>query len=346
MKKTAIILFNLGGPDNLESVKPFLFNLFNDKAIINLPQPLRWVIAKVISAKRAPVAKIIYSKLGGASPLLINTKKQAIALEIALSKLLPFEELKCFIAMRYWHPMMEKVVSGVKEWGAGEVILLPLYPQFSVTTSGSSIKAWKTAAKNANFHVVTRTICCYPTNQGFVESIASRIESKIKSFHKTNNIRLLFTAHGLPKKIVDSGDPYQWAIEQTALSVVEILGIPSLDWVICYQSRVGPLKWIEPYTEDEILRAGEQRKSVIIVPIAFVSEHSETLVELDIEYRELAKQSGVPKYIRIGTVSCDGVFVNGLAEVIVEAKKESPRVLGPKGKRLCPRSWNKCLSGG
>ncbi|MBY0431920.1 MAG: ferrochelatase, partial [Rhodospirillales bacterium] len=256
MARTAVVLFNLGGPDNPEAVRPFLFNLFNDKAIISAPQPIRWLLAKLISTRRAPVAQTIYAHIGGRSPLLDLTRAQATALEQALGG-----EARVFIAMRYWHPLTEQTVAEVKAYAPDRIILLPLYPQYSSTTSGSSVAAWKRSAAAAGLSPPTTTICCYPTAAGFVEAMAEL--TAIALDQAGAGARLLFSAHGLPKKIIAAGDPYQWQVERTAEAVVSRLGRPNLDWTICYQSRVGPLEWIGPSTEEEIHRAGKDGKDLV-----------------------------------------------------------------------------------
>ena len=342
MSKIAIIVFNLGGPDGLPAVKPFLFNLFNDKAIIGVPQPVRWLIARLISTRRAPIAEKIYEQLGGASPLVPNTKKQADALQKVLQDRYVGDDVKCFMAMRYWHPMADEVAADVKAWDADEVILLPLYPQYSTTTSGSSIKDWERASKKAHLGAITRGICCYPTDLGFTSAVVDRLKIALAEAKNNSDIRILFSAHGLPKKIVDRGDPYKEAVERTAAAVIDQLDATGLEWRVSYQSRVGPLEWIKPYTEDEIRLAGDEGKGLIVVPIAFVSEHSETLVELDIEYRELAEEAGVTSYTRVGTVADDNMFINGLADLVSGARSRNVDLSGPEGRRVCSSDCVQC----
>jgi len=342
MSKIAIILFNLGGPDGPPAVQPFLFNLFNDKAIIGVPQPVRWFIAKLISTRRAPIAQKIYEQLGGGSPLIPNTKKQADALQKVLQDRYVGDDVKCFMAMRYWHPMADDVAADVEAWDADEVILLPLYPQYSTTTSGSSIKDWGRASKKAHLRAITRGICCYPTDLGFISAVAERLKIALVEAKNNSDIRILFSAHGLPKKIVDRGDPYKEAVERTAAAVMDQLDASELEWRVCYQSRVGPLEWIKPYTEDEIRLAGVEGMGLIVVPIAFVSEHSETLVELDIEYRELAEEAGVTSYTRVGTVADDNLFINGLADLVSGARPRNAGLSGPEGRRVCSSDCVQC----
>ncbi len=335
--KTAIVLFNLGGPDAPESVQPFLFNLFNDPAIIRLPNWIRTPLAKLISSRRAPKAQAIYAELGGKSPLLENTQAQANAIEIALA---PHGNTKVFIAMRYWKPFSDETAQAVKAYQPDEIILLPLYPQFSTTTTGSSFKDWDRAAVRAGLAVPTKKICCYPTKASFISAHAQAIKTYYdKAKASGNTPRILFSAHGLPEKIVREGDPYQWQVEQTTQAVVKALGIEGLDYVNCYQSRVGPMKWIGPSTESEIARAGTDKRGIVLVPIAFVSEHSETLVELDIEYAHLAKEAGVPVYVRVPTLSTAELFVTALAELCLNA--HAP-LAAHTGGRICGKEWGDC----
>lgn len=337
MARTAVILFNLGGPDSLDAVRPFLFNLFNDPAIIGVPQPLRWLLAQVISRRRAPVAQEIYSQLGGRSPLLDLTLAQATALEAALGP-----EHRVFVCMRYWHPMATEVAREVKAWGADRIVLLPLYPQYSTTTSGSSLADWTRAAKAAGVTAPARAVCCYPTEAGFVASVAALTRSAHDAAAAAGIPRVLFSAHGLPKKVVDAGDPYQRHVEQSAAAVAQALGIDGLDWRVSYQSRVGPLEWIGPATDDEIRRAGAEGRPLVVVPIAFVSEHSETLVELDIEYRHLAETAGVPAYHRVPAVGTATAFIDGLAGLVSQAAADRRPIAAGGGCRRCPADRVRC----
>ena len=305
---------NLGGPDSLQSVRPFLVNLFSDPAIIGLPWLLRWLLARLIAWRRTETARDIYDYLGGGSPLLANTEAQARALQSVLGG-----DYRCFVAMRYWHPLMPEVVAAVKAWAPDEIICLPLYPQFSTTTTASSLSAWRREAERQNLDCPTRVVEPYPTAAGFVAALAGLIGPVLDEAERSHKIRLLLSAHGLPLKIVRAGDPYPQQIEQTAAAVVAALGRPSIDWVVCYQSRVGPLAWLGPATDDEIRRAGRDGVAVVVVPISFVSEHSETLVELDRDYRRLAEASSVPGYYRVPAVGTDPRFIAALGELVVAA---------------------------
>jgi ferrochelatase len=306
------------------------------------------LLAQTISRRRAPIARKIYEELGGGSPLLANTRIQAEALETVLNAAAGDSEFKVFIAMRYWHPMSDEVAVAVKVYGPDRVALLPLYPQFSTTTTGSSVADWTRAAAQAGLTAPSQSLCCYPTQPGFITEIAGLLRAALAE--AGDRARVLFSAHGLPKKFIDRGDPYQWQIEQTAAAVAAALaaegGETDLDWRVCYQSRVGPLEWIGPSTEAEIARAGAQGRPLIVVPVAFVSEHSETLVELDIEYRRLAEEAGVPRYTRVATVSAGAAFIEGLAGLL-RAALAGERVCGSQdGGRLCPGAWGGCPQAG
>jgi protoporphyrin/coproporphyrin ferrochelatase len=335
MSRTAVVLFNLGGPDRPGAVRPFLFNLFNDRAIIDLPQPLRWLVATLIAGRRAAIARAIYDKIGGASPLLVNTEAQARALEASLGP-----GHRCFVAMRYWHPLSEVAARAVKSWSPDRVVLLPLYPQFSTTTTASSLAAWRRAARRAGIDAPTAALCCYPRLPGFIAAAAALIREALAQLPAGTPYRVLFSAHGLPEKIVRGGDPYQFQVEATVAALRAALALPDLDSVVCYQSRVGPLAWLGPATDAEIARGGAAGLALVVVPVAFVSEHSETLVELDIEYRHLAERSGVPAYRVVPTVGRDGAFIAGLAALVREATGAGLRC--GEGIRLCPTQFTRC----
>jgi len=337
--KKAIILFNLGGPDKLENVEPFLFNLFNDPAILNLPTFLRYPLAKLISNRRAPVAKKIYSEIGGSSPILKLTKEQSDALETKLNQTQEEDEYKCFIIMRCWNPRAEDVIKDVQLYSPNEVILMPLYPQYSAATSGSSIKEWKDVCRKNNYHIKTSTICCYPTDQNFINAHTKEIIKKIKDL---KNFKLIFSAHGLPEKNIKKGDPYQWQVEQSVKKIVESLNDENLDWILSYQSRVGPLKWIGPSTETTIIENSKIGKHIVLVPIAFVSEHSETLVELDIEYKEIADANGCKNYTRVPALGINEDFIKAMSELIIKKNEYKINENLHPPKIQCPSNFKKC----
>jgi protoporphyrin/coproporphyrin ferrochelatase len=315
MARVAVVLMNLGGPDSLQAVQPFLVNLFSDPAIIDLPWFLRLPLARFVASRRSRVARDIYARLGGRSPLLANTEAQAQTLEAALGP-----GHRCFIAMRYWHPLSSETAREVAEWAPDEIVCLPLYPQFSTTTTASSLAAWQIAAAREGLIRPTHVVRCYPCEHGLVEAIAGLVGPALEAASGTGKPpRLLFTAHGLPKRIVRGGDPYPDQVERTAAAVVAALARPELDWRVCYQSRVGPLEWIGPATDEEIRRAGEDGVALVVAPISFVSEHSETLVELDLDYRHLAEVAGVAYYYRVATVGVEPSFIGSLATLVKRA---------------------------
>lgn len=314
-RRIAVVLANLGGPDGPESVKPFLYNLFNDPAIIGLPTIFRTPLAKLISSRREKSAQENYALMGGGSPLLPETRKQAEALELLLNSQMPNDETRVFIAMRYWHPMTNETAKAVEAFRPDEVVFLPLYPQYSTTTTASSLKLWRKTYKGSGRE---NMVCCYPQAEGFIAAQARGIrDAMVKADGKP--VRVLFSAHGIPSKLVKQGDPYQVQVEATVAAVVEKMGLT--DWGICYQSKVGPMEWLGPATPDAIKQAAADGVGVVVVPIAFVSEHIETLVELDIEYGELAHEVGCSPYLRAPAVGIDPDFIAALAD-------ETTKVLG------------------
>ncbi|MBL0968500.1 MAG: ferrochelatase [Brevundimonas sp.] len=333
-RRIAVVLFNLGGPDEQASVKPFLFNLFNDPAIIGLPGLVRTPLAKLISSRRETSAQANYALMGGGSPLLAETRKQAEALQANLTTRLPQDEVRTFVAMRYWHPLTEETAADVAAWGPDEVVLLPLYPQFSTTTTESSLKRWNEAYAGSG---VSRTVCCWPEAPGWVEAQARLIRGKLTEAGDAP-VRVLFSAHGIPLVLVEKkGDPYQEQVESTCAAVAAAAGLQ--DWSVCYQSRVGPMKWLGPSTVEALERAAKDGVGAVVVPIAFVSEHVETLVELDIEYGELAHKVGVKPYLRVPAVGVTPVFIDTLAEAAEQALARND--VAPHGPG-CRADWKAC----
>lgn len=311
---------------------------------------MRRLLATLISWRRAPTARKIYRELGGASPLLANTRAQAEVLERALAERSPAAAavIKVYVAMRYWHPLSPETAAEVKAFAPDRIVLLPLYPQFSTTTTGSSVTAWRIAAAKIGLEAPTRILCCYPKDAGFVAQVAEHLAAAIGRAVKYGKPRILFSAHGLPKKIIAGGDPYQWQVEQSVAAVLDALEDRDLDHRICYQSRVGPLEWIGPTTISEIERAGAERLPIVLVPIGFVSEHSETLVELDMDYRRLAQAAGVPFYDRVPTVGCGPAFIAGLADLVHRAldatgPESASQICAAEDGRPCPGRWSRCL---
>lgn len=363
MPKTAVVLFNLGGPDKLESVRPFLFNLFNDRAIIPWIQPFRFALAKFIAKVREPKAQKIYESIGGSSPLLTFTNAQAYALEHELSF---FGDFKVFISMRYWHPFASETIDKLKEYAPNQVILLPLYPQFSSATSNSSLQDFlQRLPRDMN----AKVICCYPTDPDFISAHVQLIKQKIIGQDFTK-LRFLFSAHGLPQSLIDAGDPYVSHVEKTVAEVVKNLcslrhswtvqqsenlerdprnamhfkDDVGIDYRICYQSKVGPKKWTSPSLEYELERIILDKKIPVIVPISFVSDNSETLYELDIQYKEFLEKSGEKNLIRVPALNSNGLFIKALFGIVRNATndKEEKIFCGKNPQRICEKKFKFC----
>lgn len=338
-RKIAIVLFNLGGPDTRENIRPFLQNLFSDPAIIRAPGPIRWALSRLISRTRAPAVAKNYALMNqpeGGSPLLPETRKQAEALEGEMAARRPGVETKCFIAMRYWHPLTHEAAAAVKAWAPDEVVLLPLYPQFSSTTTASSMEEW-----HKHYDGPTKTICCYPFNEDFIAAHADKIMEAWRADGSPGNVKLLMSAHGVPEQVIRDGDPYQWQVEEMAGRLAASLP-PDWDKQVCYQSRVGPLKWIGPATEEEIEAASIAGQHIVIAPIAFVSDHIETLVELGEEYREIAEENNAVGYTNVPALGVHAHFVKALADEVESALSGDQALRSCAGGRICPSGFNNC----
>jgi protoporphyrin/coproporphyrin ferrochelatase len=338
MTKTAVVLLNLGGPDSKDAVQPFLYNMFKDKAILRVSPLIRKPLAWIISRLRAGKASAIYRQIGGRSPIVEETQAQASALEAVLER---NGDYKVFVSMRYWHPLSDAVAKNVKIWEPDHVVLLPLYPQFSSATTASSFADWDKAARAAGLDAPTTKLCCYPVQGDFLAAHANLIKDTYWKASEHGKPRILFSAHGLPEKIANAGDPYAWQIKETVSGIMKILAIDDADYTVCYQSRVGRLKWLSPYTEEELARAGEDKVPVVVVPISFVSEHAETLVELDIAYRKRAEERGVPDYQRVPALGIEPHFIEALAELCRSADASGGTQSFTKH-RFCPRSFDAC----
>lgn len=349
-KHIAVVLFNLGGPDSRESIKPFLVNFFMDPNIIRAPKIVRYLLSRYIAFSRSrKQAGDSYAKLGNKSPLLENTRAQATALAQVLN-VDSSTKFSVHVCMRYWHPMADEVAAKVKDDNPDQIILLPLYPQFSTTTTWSSFGEWEKASAKYDLDIPASLICCYPSQPGFIAASAALVKAQYEVMRDEcaaqgmKPPRVLFSAHGLPEDIIRDGDPYQWQCEKTAEIIAAALGVPDLDWQICYQSRVGPKKWIGPSTEEALHKAAADGVPVLVYPHAFVSEHVETLVEIEDEYREMAEHLGVPAFGRVPTVSIHKAFIDGLAAMVrgrVDVAGVGADVVG----RICPSGFTRCCMG-
>lgn len=345
--RIAVVFFALGGPDGPEAIRPYLKNFFMDKNIIRAPLPVRMIVSSLIAARRSKnEAGTSYGLLGGRSPILENTLEQARAVEAVLATQGGSTEYKTFVCMRYWHPRSDAVAAAVKDWRPDTVVLIPLYPQYSTTTSRSALEDWQTACGRIGLQTPQVTLCCWPFEEGFIAASAALVRRAYEALG-AQQTRVLFSAHGLPEKVIADGDPYQWQSEESARRIAAATGLTGLDWQICYQSRVGPLKWIGPSTEEALRRAAADKVPVIVYPHAFVCEHVETLVEIEIEYRHLAQELGVPGFARVPTVAVERAFIDGLAGQVVRLAARPPGSIDSHaGARLCPPQLCRCAHGG
>ncbi|MEA5600011.1 ferrochelatase [Nostoc sp. UHCC 0252] len=323
MGRVGVLLLNLGGPDKLEDVGPFLYNLFSDPEIIRLPfrwlqKPLAWFIA----SRRTRTSQENYKQIGGGSPLRRITEAQGQALKEQLGHL--GQEANIYVGMRYWHPYTEEAIAQITQDNIEHLVILPLYPQFSISTSGSSFrlldKLWQEDPKLQPIEYTV--IPSWYKQPGYLQSMAQLIAQELEQFPNPDEVHIFFSAHGVPKSYVEeAGDPYQQEIEECTALIMQTLNRPNVH-TLAYQSRVGPVEWLQPYTEDALKELGAQGvKDLVVVPISFVSEHIETLQEIDIEYREVAEESGIHNFRRVPAPNTHPVFINALADLVIDALK-------------------------
>ncbi|MBS0017583.1 MAG: ferrochelatase [Arthrospira sp. SH-MAG29] len=327
MGRVGVLLLNLGGPEKLEDVRPFLYNLFSDPEIIRLPftwlqKPLAWMIATMRHTK----SQENYKEIGGGSPLRRITEEQAVALEEKLGE--KGNNAQVYVGMRYWHPFTEEALVKIKRDRIDELVILPLYPQFSISTSGSSFrlleKIWE---DDPELQKIDYTVVpSWYQRSGYLQAMAQLIAQELDHCPNPDQVHIFFSAHGVPLKYVEeAGDPYQAEIEGCTELIMKTLNRPN-PHTLAYQSRVGPVEWLKPYTEEAIPELAQQGvEDLLVVPISFVSEHIETLQEIDMEYRELAEESGIKNFYRVPALNTHPVFINDLADMVVEAL-ESPSV--------------------
>jgi len=329
MGRVGVLLLNLGGPEQIEDVRPFLYNLFSDPEIIRLPwtwmqKPLAWLISSLRSKK----SQANYMEIGGGSPLRGITEEQAIALQQSLKD--KGQDVQVYIGMRYWHPFTEEAIARIKRDGVEQLVILPLYPQFSISTSGSSFrlleKIWSEDPSLApQEHTV---ITSWYQRPGYLQAMAQLIAGELDRFENPDQVHIFFSAHGVPVSYVEeAGDPYQHEIEECTRLIVQTLNRPN-PHTLAYQSRVGPVEWLQPYTEDAIVElAAEGVNNLLVVPVSFVSEHIETLQEIDMEYREVAEQAGIENFQRVPALNTHPVFIEDLANLVIEAIDAPPLTL-------------------
>lgn len=318
--KTAVVLLQLGGPDSLESVEPFLYNLFIDPDIIDFPGAFvaRTLLARIISRTRSKKVAEYYSEIGGKSPILELTQKQAGALEGQLMQ--HGMNAKVFIAMRYWHPLTESVIKEIQSGGFKRILLLPLYPHFSRATTYSSLNEWNRQAQSFHLTIPTQHICCYPNHQGFIGAWIDTIEQTFNRFANIapEDIDLLFTAHSVPLNYIQQGDPYQLQVEETVRRIMAGIRLKS-PHTICYQSKVGPVRWLRPSLVEAIeLHALNNRRNLMIIPVSFVTDHIETLHEINIRARKLATTLGVLQFEMTPALNDHPQFIECLADLVLQ----------------------------
>lgn len=319
-RRRAVVLLSLGGPDGPEAVQPFLRNLFSDPAILPLPFLLRWYVSRRIAARRTPVTQEMYARIGGRSPLLDETRAQARALEDAFKG---GQVTRVFVAMRYAPPFAGKVVKDILDFAADELVLLPLYPQYSTATTETSLKDFARAFERQRMNVPCHTIPSWPDLPGFIEVLADRLLDALGKIPEAVPRRILFSAHGLPQRTIDKGDPYSGEIRKTVDAVLAVLAtrmkVPPPEACICYQGRSRNIAWLEPSLKSEIDRAGADGSALVVVPVSFVSEHIETLVELDLDAAERARGMGVPMFLRTACVGTHPRFIEALSRLVEDA---------------------------
>ncbi|CAN6539702.1 unnamed protein product [Malus baccata var. baccata] len=325
-EKVGVLLLNLGGPETLNDVQPFLFNLFADPDIIRLPRLFRFLqqpLAKLISVLRAPKSKEGYAAIGGGSPLRKITNEQANELGKTLeSKDLP---VNVYVGMRYWYPFTEEAVQQIKKDRITRLVVLPLYPQFSISTTGSSVRVLQDIFRKDAYlsRMPVSIINSWYQREGYIKSMADLISKELESFSEPAEVMIFFSAHGVPLSYVeDAGDPYKDQMEECIFLIMKELksrGINN-EHTLAYQSRVGPVQWLKPYTDEVLVELGQKGvKSLLAVPVSFVSEHIETLEEIDMEYRELALESGIENWGRVPALGCTPSFITDLADAVIEA---------------------------
>ena len=352
MDRVGVLLLNLGGPDRLEDVRPFLFNLFSDPEIIRLPikglqKPLAWLISTLRSGK----SQENYRQIGGGSPLRKITEAQGEALESKLKEV--GQDVKIYIGMRYWHPFTEEAIAQVQKDEITKLVVLPLYPQFSISTSGSSFRVLEEMwSENTHLEQIQYTLIPSWYNQTqYLEAMADLISQELTQMANPDQVHIFFSAHGVPQSYVDeAGDPYQQEIQECTRLIMATLNRPN-QHTLAYQSRVGPVEWLKPYTEDALKELGEQGvKDLLVVPISFVSEHIETLQEIDIEYREIAEEAGIHHFQRVPALNTHPLFIDSLSQLVLKSLRDAPttfdQVIRPnKNMKMYPQeSWEWGLS--
>jgi ferrochelatase len=314
--KTAVLLLQMGGPDSLEAVEPFLYNLFSDRDIIKIgPAFLQPFIARMIVKRRAPKSAANYRYIGGKSPLRELTEQQAAELEKALG-----DRYRCFVAMRYWHPFTEEALTAIRQEEIDRIIALSLYPHYSRATSGSSFNELEKCLAGSKIRPEISYIRQFFDHPLYIQALSEKIEQGLSGFPDRTNVQLFFSAHSLPQSFIEEGDPYLDHIQTTVRLIME--RFEGIAHHLAFQSRAGPVKWLEPSTGDKLKElAALGHSEVLMVPLSFVSDHIETLHEIDIEYREEAHKLGITNFRRMESLNSSATFIQCLAELVQSAEK-------------------------
>jgi ferrochelatase len=316
MARYAVVLLNLGGPDSLDAVEPFLRNLFSDHDIFKLPFGQK-LFAKLIAKWRAPKVMERYKKIGGKSPINEWTAIQGKKLEGALRK--EAIDIDVHIGMRYWQPALKDVAVRLSATEAEKIVLLPLYPHYSITTTGSSFREWQRAYNGPSVRLVY--VDHYCDNEKYIAAINQRMDEAVLRFPEPvrEDVQIVYSAHGTPQRLVNQGDPYSHQIMKTVESVMAKRGFDHPHH-LCFQSKVGPMKWLQPSTHETLTAlAAKNKKQILVVPISFVSDHIETLFELEIEYRDVAAAAGVENYVVMKGLNDSDLFVAALKDIAMQA---------------------------
>jgi len=319
-RRVGIVLFQLGGPDSLEAIEPFLYNLFCDPDIIDFPFARigRKPLAKLISTTRARKVQHHYATIGGCSPIRRFTEQQARALESKLRS--QGVDAHCFVAMRYWHPFTSEAIAQVRAADCDEIVLLPLYPQYSSTTTGSSLNEWQRLFDDS---IPIYQVENFYRDEMYLDAVAEKIEEALRRFPHPEQAELVFSAHSVPLSVIERGDPYQKQIEETVRLLMQRGGWSNRHR-LCYQSKVGASKWLQPSLLHTLRRLSEEKvREVCVVPVAFVSDHVETLGEIDHEAREIAADLGITQFEMSTGLNDSPKFISALAHIVVDAMGSS-----------------------
>lgn len=326
--KVGVVLFQLGGPDSLEAVEPFLYNLFSDPDIIDFPfaRIAREPLARLVAAHRARKVRHAYSLLGGSSPINEITRQQATALERELRREM---DARVVVAMRYWHPLTEEAIAALEPDSLAELVLLPLYPQYSKVTTGSSLNEWNRRYSRAATHPVPLHVVPHFYNDPhYIEAVAERIDQALEQFAGSGQVELIFSAHSIPADVAAQGDPYKPQVEAT-MELVMRRGGWAHPYRLCYQSKVGPGRWLQPSLDATLRQLAAQRaQNLLVIPISFVSEHIETLREIDAEARALAQGLGIRRFALMPALNDSPKFIQALAELVRDALRAQPAAAG------------------